>query len=153
MLICGPKVKTNSCMETKIIKRNTSVVDSLENISLLIPKKLIYSDLHFFRFPNIFLVFLYLLSFLKTISFSIYFGHFSSKSKCLLCIQINQPNLIHDLFRVLIFWSSTTLFLSLFIGLVFTSGFSGRLASDHRKFRENSSFPNSLKVKRFGKFQ
>ena len=34
-----------------------------------------------------------------------------------------------------------------------TSGFSGRLASDNRKFRENSSFPNSLKVKRVGKFQ
>ena len=31
---------------------------------------------------------------------------------------------------------------------VFTSGFSGRLASDNRKFREkNSSFPNSLIVK------
>ena len=38
-------------------------------------------------------------------------------------------------------------------GRVFTSGFSGRLASDKRKFRENSSFPNSLKVKRVGKFQ
>ena len=31
-------------------------------------------------------------------------------------------------------------------GCVFTSGFSGRLASDNRKFRENSSFPNSLIV-------
>ena len=32
-------------------------------------------------------------------------------------------------------------------GCVFTSGFSGRLASDNGKFRENSSFPNSLIVK------
>ena len=38
-------------------------------------------------------------------------------------------------------------------GRVFTSGFSGRLASDNRKFRKNSSFLNSLKVKRVGKFQ
>ena len=38
-------------------------------------------------------------------------------------------------------------------GLIFTSGFSGRLAIDNRKFRESSSFPNSLKVKRVGKFQ
>ena len=32
-------------------------------------------------------------------------------------------------------------------GCVFTSGFSGRLASDNLKYRENSSFPNSLIVK------
>ena len=38
-------------------------------------------------------------------------------------------------------------------GRVFTSGFSGRLASDNRKFRENSSFFNSLKLRRVGKFQ
>ena len=30
-------------------------------------------------------------------------------------------------------------------GRVITNGFSGRLASDNRKFRENSSFPDSLK--------
>ena len=36
---------------------------------------------------------------------------------------------------------------------VFTSGFSGRLANDNRKFRENSPFTKSLKVKRVGKFQ
>ena len=38
-------------------------------------------------------------------------------------------------------------------GHVFMSSFSGRLATDNRKFRENSSFPNSLKVKRVGTFQ
>ena len=37
-------------------------------------------------------------------------------------------------------------------GRVSTSGFSGRLASDNRKFRENSSFPILLKVKRVGNF-
>ena len=36
-------------------------------------------------------------------------------------------------------------------GRVFTSSFSGRLASDERKARENSCFSNSLKVKRVGK--
>ena len=36
---------------------------------------------------------------------------------------------------------------------VFTSGFSHRLASDNLKYREDSSFPNSLKVKWVGKFQ
>ena len=38
-------------------------------------------------------------------------------------------------------------------GRVFTSGFSGRLASVNRKFCENSSFPNSLKVKLVAKFK
>ena len=32
-------------------------------------------------------------------------------------------------------------------GCVFMSGYSGPLASDNLKYRENSSFPNSLKVK------
>ena len=32
------------------------------------------------------------------------------------------------------------------INRVFKSGFSGRLASDNRKFHENRSFPNSLKA-------
>ena len=39
------------------------------------------------------------------------------------------------------------------IGRVFTSGFSGRSASDKRKSRENSCFFNPLKVKRVGKLQ
>ena len=39
------------------------------------------------------------------------------------------------------------------IGRVFTSDFSGRLASDNRKSRENSYFSDSLKVKRVGKLQ
>ena len=38
-------------------------------------------------------------------------------------------------------------------GRVFTSDFSGRLASDNRKSRENSYFSDSLKVKRVGKLQ
>lgn len=38
-------------------------------------------------------------------------------------------------------------------GRVFTSGFSGRSASDKRKSRENSCFFNPLKVKRVGKLQ
>ena len=39
------------------------------------------------------------------------------------------------------------------IGRIFTSGFSGRLASDNRKSRENTCFSDSLQVKREGKFQ
>jgi len=39
------------------------------------------------------------------------------------------------------------------IGRVFTSDFSGRLASENRKSRENSYFSHSLKVKRVGKLQ
>ena len=39
------------------------------------------------------------------------------------------------------------------IGRVFTRGCLSRLASDNRKSRENSSFSNSLKVKRVGKLQ
>ena len=38
-------------------------------------------------------------------------------------------------------------------GLVFTSGFSDRLASDNQKSHENSCFSISLKVKRVGQFQ
>ena len=38
-------------------------------------------------------------------------------------------------------------------GRVFTRGFLGRLASDNWKSRENSSFSNSVKVKRVGKLQ
>ena len=40
-----------------------------------------------------------------------------------------------------------------FTSRVFTSGFSGRSASDKRKSRENSCFFNPLKVKRVGKLQ
>ena len=39
------------------------------------------------------------------------------------------------------------------VGRVFTSDFSGHLASDNRKSRENSFFSDSLKVKRVGKLQ
>ena len=38
-------------------------------------------------------------------------------------------------------------------GRVFTSNFSGRLASDNRKSRKNTCFSDSLKVKRVGKLQ
>ena len=38
-------------------------------------------------------------------------------------------------------------------GLVLTSGFSDRLASDNQKSHESSCFSISLKVKRVGKFQ
>ena len=48
----------------------------------------------------------------------------------------------HALLLIFLTWA-------VFLGAVFT----GRLASDNWKSRENSDFSNSLKVKRVGKFQ
>ena len=73
---------------------------------------------------------------------------------CLTCSLWVGPSLF--LFWILVvnpIYSNEIVNCMVAISLVFASGFSGRLASDKRKSRENSCFSNSPEVKRVGKLQ